>query len=227
MSGPSALLGVEQAGASSSGAGVKVVLPDDARRDESRFSLDLGGLPGARITAQGAWTGAGDVQLRGACIRAPSDRWAPGVEDLVLARATDLARGQLGLEVEAWFGGPIERDGPRFTQRLEGSGRRAGAPFAALGKHVLGFVGDRRDATACSVVCVEPAGGRRCRELVDSVEAVGSFVDAPPPSPWVRLVLASAEHPTAALVAAAALSLAVVGALLATRPRPARRPRAR
>lgn len=217
MSGSSALLALD-----ASGAGVRVLLPDDARRDDRRLSLDVGQVPGARLTAQGAWIGAGDVELRGACIRAPSDRWAPGVEDLVLGRATDLARGQLGVDVEAWFGGPIERDGPRFVQRLEGSGHRAERRFAARGKHVLGFVGDRRDAAVCSVVCVEPADTGRCRELIDAVEAVGAFVEAPPPSAWVRAILAAAEHPTAALALAALASFAAVGAILATRPRPPR-----
>jgi hypothetical protein len=48
----------------------------------------------------------------------------------------------------------------------------------------------------------------------------GSFTSAPPPSALIRSILLAAEHPEAALSIGTAVTLALIAAVLARRPRP-------
>src|SRR5690242_12299378 len=107
--------------------------------------VDVSTLPGARVPLRLGFAGSDGVELYAICAAAPSDRWAPGVEDLVLGRASAIAQGALG-EVERFEAREITRAGPRFEQRFEAVARRDGEPRAAVGKHLLGFAGEVREA---------------------------------------------------------------------------------
>ena len=197
-----------------------LALPDAAREEpaERLPPMALPPIAGARVTALRGWVADGGLRLRAACVRAPSDRWAPGVEDIVLDRATALARGGLDAELERFAGGDILQSGDRFEQRLDGSG----PAVSAVGRHVLGFVGSDRDVFVCTWVCLEPERGDRCAALVDAAEPAGTFTGAPAPSLTTRAILAAAEHPTGAAIAAAVLAIGAVTLVLARRPRPRR-----
>ena len=157
------------------------------------------------------------------CAGAPSDRWAPGVEELVLARAGAIAQGALRGEIDRFDAGAIAASGPRFEQPFEGAVRRGPTPLAFRGRHLLGFTSASREAVLCSVLCTEPpAPSSRCAPVIDSVAATGTWTSAPPPSLAIRAILGAAERPAAALGIAAALGLALVVAIFAKRPRPRR-----
>ena len=74
----------------------------DARplADTSLPTVDVPPIPGAALALRRGLTAEGGVELLAVCARAPSDRWAPGVEELVLGRATGIARGALQAEVD-------------------------------------------------------------------------------------------------------------------------------
>lgn len=201
-----------------------VTLPPGAVDEpaESLPVIDVSRLPGATIALRRGFRSEG-LELRAICVAAPSDRWAPGVEDLVLERASGLVRGALGGEVERFNLGALDRggSGPSFAQRFEGAVRRSGEPWAMRGEHLLGFAGEARTAILCSVVCAEPgAQAKRCGALVDQVKPVGAWTIAPPPSLLIRAILFTAERPEIALAIAGALVLAIVALVLSRRPRP-------
>ena len=184
--------------------------------------LDLPPIAGAEVASRRGWTAEGGLTLRGACVRAPSDRWAPGVEEIVLGRATAMARGAVPAELDRWSAGEIRTAGDRFEQKLDGTGAAAGTRIEAAGRHILGFVGPEPRVFLCTVVCAEPEGGHRCAGLVDGAEPFGSFAPAPPPSLSTRAILLAAEHPAAAVAISGALTLAAITLILARRPRPRR-----
>jgi hypothetical protein len=203
------------------GARFDVPVPEGAREEASEAlpALDVSTVPGAVVVARRGFALDGGAALRVACVRAPSSGWAPGVEELVLARAGVLARAAVpGLE--RWDERPATCDAKGCEQRLDGRVVRAGEGVtAAKARHVLGFVGDRRDAVLCTVACAEPEGGARCEAAVAGARPVG-FVAAPSPSLVVRAVLLAAEHPRGAGALVGAVGLAVVAWILARRPRP-------
>src|SRR3954468_23730402 len=88
----------------SAGASLHLRLPDGAiaEADSALPVIDLSALPGASLPVRAGFRGVGDgaPELRAICAKAPSNRWAPGVEELVLERATWIARGALGGDVE-------------------------------------------------------------------------------------------------------------------------------
>lgn len=172
-------------------------------------------LPGARMEGF-AVADAGPLVLQLGCARAPSDRWVPGLETVVLERATSLAFGPLGLRP-----GPLERRDPPAIAGATAVARLAGD--AGGGRrldvaHVLAFAGEDADAVACSALCLAPGGDDRCAEVVGGLALVGGLVPAPPPGPFARAVSWSAEHPPFAAAIAAVLGVAIVAALLARRP---------
>ncbi len=180
-------------------------------------------MPGASIALRRGLSGEGGVELVAVCARAPSDRWAPGVEELVLGRATAIAQGALRGEIERFDALAITASGPRFEQPFEGAMHRGAAPLTFRGRHLLGFNRESREAVLCSVICAEPPStSSRCAPVIDSVATVGAWTSAPPPSLAVRAILGTAERPAIALGIASALGLVIVVVIFARRPRPRR-----
>jgi hypothetical protein len=223
--------------------GVRLRLPAPlGAREEPAADLpavDLSSISGARITLRrGLEDPAARLRLRILCATAPSDRWAPGVEELVLDRASGLARGAVAGAVERWESAPLAWTGDRFEQRFEGLARDGAAALSIRGRHLLGFAGGDRAALLCSVICAEPveaplaaraeaplaapAAGQpgRCAPLVDAVALEGALAPPPPPSLLVRGILAAAEHPYPAAAILGVLAAAAVAILLARRPKP-------
>lgn len=201
-------------------AGVTLALavPDGAIEEPQGAlpAIDVSAVPGARVAVRRGFTGSG-VTLRAACVVAPSDRWAPGLEELVLGRATAIATANGG--ASRWEPGPIERKGDRFEQRVTG---RAGDREIASVRHVLGFAGEGHDAVLCSIFC----GGDdlACSGIVAAASVTGPLTDAPPPSLLVRAALLTAERPYEAALSASLVIAALVALLVARRPKvPGRR----
>jgi hypothetical protein len=186
-------------------------------------TVDVPPIPGAAIALRRGLSAEGGLELVAVCARAPSDRWAPGVEELVLGRATGIARGALQAEVDRFDTGAIAASGPRFEQPFEGAAHRGAVPLAFRGRHLLGFTSAAREAVLCSVVCTEPAAASsRCAPVITSLEATGTWTSAPPPSLLVRAILGTAERPARAIGIASALGLVLVLVIFARRPRPRR-----
>lgn len=211
------------------GASLRLRLPDGAVAEAAGDLpiVDLASLPGATVPVRIGFR-AGGVTLRAVCATAPSNGWAPGVEALVLGRATQIARGALGGEVTrfeigdttAMGAGAGADAGARFEQRFEASVRRGGAAATARGRHLLGFTGEGREGIVCTVVCVEAEGGHACDGLVDGATPAGRWTAAPPPSALVRGILLAADRPMTAAGALGAAMLALVALVVARRPRP-------
>lgn len=222
------------------GVTLTVGVPEGAR-DEGEGALaaiDVSAVPGARVVLRRALrvepasreAASPSMRVQAACVVAPSDRWAPGLEELVLGRATGLATASLSAPVERWEPAAIERSEGRFEQRL--AGRRAGVEVAAI-RHSLAFVGADHEVLLCSIGCASGASGASgassasggaCSEILSRSELTGALVGPPPPSLLVRAVLLAAERPYECGAGAAALAVAVIAALLARRPKvPGRR----
>ncbi len=194
-----------------------------ALRDTALPVVDAPPIPGAAVLLRRGVAAEGGVEVVAVCAGAPSDRWAPGVEELVLARATAIAQGALRGEIDRFDAGAIAASGPRFEQPFEGSVHRGEAKLAFRGRHLLGFTSASREAVLCSVLCTEPpAASPRCAPVIESLAATGSWTSAPPPSLAVRAILGAAERPAAAMGIAAVLGLVIVAAIFARRPRPRR-----
>jgi len=153
---------------------------------------------------------------------APADGWAPGVEEILLARATQLAREALPGDPSPLAAGDIAAVGPGFEQRFEGTLRRETEVLAVRGRHWLGFAGDPREAIVCTAICTEPQAGApgSCAGLVAAATQGGTWTEAPPPSLVARTLLLAADHPQAALGVLVAVSLAAAALVIARRPRP-------
>lgn len=200
-------------------------VPDDATEVPTpRLPvIDVSRLPGAVIALRRGFHSAseGGSELTALCVSAPSDRWAPGVEELLLERASGLARGALGGEVTRFDVGAIDRSGVRFEQRFEGAVERGGATHRVRGEHLLGFSGEAKTAVLCSVVCVEPgAAGMACAPRLEALRAEGAWTSAPPPSLLIEAILFTAERPEIGLGAAGALVISIVALVLWRRPKP-------
>jgi hypothetical protein len=179
-------------------------------------AIDVSAVPGAKVVLRRGVVGAA-VKVRAACVLAPSDRWAPGIEELVLGRATGLAIAGLGATVERWEPAPIVAEDGRFEQQVTG---RAGDREVAIIRHTLGFVGPSHDVLLCSVGCT----GAGCGDVVAATGIAGPLVGPPPPSSIVRAALLAAESPYESAVAVALVCAALVTLLLARRPKvPGRR----
>lgn len=187
---------------------------------------DVARLPGARLVAFEV-VRADAAVLQAGCVRAPSDRWVPGLEALIFERAMGLALAPTGLAPR----GLARRATPELPGAFAAerwSGREGeGRSLEVLS--VLAFVGPDADALACTVLCVEPLatepeGAGTCASLVDRTELVGTLGPPPPPGLFARALLGAAEAPLLAAGMVGALAMGVVSLALATRPR--RRPTA-
>lgn len=203
-----------------------LALPEGALEVSPLSAVNVAGLPGVTVVLQRGFRASlgasGEASIAVGCVRGPSDKWAPGVEELVFARATSIARGSIGADLERLDARPIRSENLVIDQRLSGEGARLGEPVLVEVRHLLGFAGEAREGVLCSVVCVEPrseGSGTRCGGLVASASLEGALMEAPPPSALVRLILAAAERPLHAGVVFAVFGLAVVAIVLARRPR--------
>jgi hypothetical protein len=184
--------------------------------------VDVANLPGASVPVRTGYR-SGGIELYAFCATAPSSGWAPGVEELVLGRATGIARVALRGEVERLEVGDATPAGKAaFEQRFQGSVKRGGDALRVEGKHLLGFAGASRDGVLCTAVCIEPAAEKACAGIVAGVAAEGAWVGAPPPSVVVRGILAAAERPYAAAGVSGAIVILAIAIVLARRPRPRR-----
>lgn len=203
------------------GARLRLKLPEEAITEAPGALpiVDVANLPGASVPVRAGFR-AGGVTLRAVCATAPSSGWAPGVEELVLGRATQIARGALGGEVTRFEARDPAAVGARIEQRFEAAVQRGGETAAARGRHLLGFAGEARDGILCTVVCTEPEGRDACGALVEAATPEGAWTAAPAPSALVRGILLAADRPmtAAAILAVAAIALAAL--VIARRPRP-------
>jgi hypothetical protein len=204
---------------------VRLALPEGASPEPTGDlpAVDVANLPGASVPLRAGYR-TGAITLRVACATAPSTGWAPGVEDLVLGRASQIARGALGGNVERFEPGDVLPAGRRFDQRFEATVRPGGQGerLAARGRHVLGFVGGERHGVLCTFTCTEPAapGSGDCDALVGAAEVEGAWVAAPPPSLLARGILLVAEGPWEAAGVLGLAAFALAALILARRPRP-------
>ncbi len=177
---------------------------------------DVSKLPGAHVvTAIGLRSGT--IALRYGCVRAPSDRFVPGVESVLFERATALAL-RAAHETPSELGrtrGSSDETGGLYTEELEGRARDRKIAVA----HALTFVGDDRDALLCTVVCSEDERDATCSRAVATLRVVGAH--APPPKPGIvsRAAFFAADHPTVALGGGALVVGLVVAWILRARPR--------
>ncbi|TKD13222.1 hypothetical protein [Polyangium fumosum] len=207
----------------SGGAIVRFGVPAGAveERAEALPRIEVSSLKGARVGLRAGFVDEAGLRLRVACVEAPSDRFAPGVEEIVLGMATSIARGAAsdGITLDRWDAEGITRHEGRFEQALTGQGTRGERPVTLRGWHVLGFEGAASEAVLCTFVCEEPRAGERCAALVANAELT-SLVPPPPPSLLVRTILMAAERPREAALLGLGIGVLLVAVLLARRPRP-------
>jgi hypothetical protein len=200
---------------------LRVATPDGAAAEDvaSLPMFEIGPLSGAAITLRAGYRG--DFGLaRIACVSAPARGFAPGVEDLVFGRATQIARSVLP-NVTRLDAGPARATASGFEQRLVGDAVLDDQASPVVARHVLAFT-DRAGAVVCSIVCVERASGA-CA-VVDQASFEGELAPPPPPSLAVRALFASVEHPAASLGALLVVAFAFAFVLLRRRPRSLPRP---
>jgi hypothetical protein len=204
------------------GASFSIVVPRDAVREPEGAlpAIDVSQLPGASVPVRVGFRDAASMSVRAVCATAPSRGFAPGVEGIVMARASQIARGAIGDEVERFEASDVRHVGTRFEQRFSATTHHGAR---VIGKHVLGFAGEARDAIVCSVVCAEPGGARACSALIDAAATEGAWTLAPPPSLVVRAILLAADRPTQAIALLAAIVIALAAIVIARRPRPVAR----
>lgn len=183
--------------------------------------FDVSGLPGARIALRRGFLDDAGSNVLVACVEAPSDRWAPGMEDVVFGVAGSVAHRAMTerLTLERWDVDGIVSHDKHFEQKLSGHAQREGSSVKLLGKHVLGFEGPKREVVLCSILCDEPRDHDACSSIVAQSNLEG-LVAAPPPSLLVQTVFFAAERPWDALGIAAVVGLLLTGFILAKRPRP-------
>lgn len=198
------------------------------------MSEDLSALPGLNVKAlrgaevvlfQGAGTAEGLV-FRAACVRAPSDLWAPALSEVVFGQATWLSHTSLekeGLSLIHLEGKAIEQKPPgMFTQDLWGSAHQADGDVFIEGRHSLAFVGSPSDALLCTLLC-RSKQPKACAAPIAGSGLYGPGLGAQPvPKAWIRLLLLSAEYPRHTATIIALVGLMIVFIVLWRRPRPGR-----
>jgi hypothetical protein len=209
------------------GAVFELALPADAPPVPAGAlpRADLSNLPGARVVAARGYDGADGLSVRLLCASAPSSGWATGVEEIVLGRATQLAREAIARDAG---GGEITRftvadavpAAGGFDQRFSAEVRRGADAFTVAGGHWLGFRGDARDAVLCTSACTERAGANACDALQRATIPTGAWQEAPPPNLLALALLGAAAHPWPAFAMLAAASSVAAAIILARRPRP-------
>lgn len=205
------------------GATLRFVVPISAQEaaPEALPRFEVGGLPGARVALRRGFLDAGGANVFVACVEAPSDRWAPGMEEVVFGIANGVAHRAMSqrLTIESWDAGSIVSKDEHFDQQLSGKARHENAAVDLRGRHVLGFEGAKRDVVLCSVLCDAALNRDACGSLVAGMTVEG-LVAAPPPSLLVQAVFFAAEKPLHATAIVGVLGAIVVGIVLAKRPRP-------
>ena len=205
------------------GATLRFVVPASAveATSEKLPRFDVSGLPGARIALRRGFLDDTGSSVLVACVEAPSDKWAPGMEDVVFGVAGGVAHRATSerLTLERWDVAEVVSQDKHFEQKLSGTAQRKGSSVKLLGKHVLGFEGARHDVVLCSTLCDEPRDQDACATIVAQSNLDG-LVAAPPPSLVVQTVFFAAERPWDALGVTGVVGLLLVGFVLAKRPRP-------
>lgn len=207
----------------SGGATLRFVVPTTAVEvsAEQLPRLDVSGLPGARIAVRRGFQDAAGTNVHVACVEAPSDRWAPGMEEVVFSVANGVAHRALKerLPIDRWEAGSIVSSDERFEQKAFGKSAAEGSAAKVVARHVLGFEGVRQDVVLCSVLCDGLRDQSTCAGIVDQAQLKG-LVAAPPPSVLVQAVFFAAERPADAAAILGVVGILVAGLVLAKRPRP-------
>lgn len=178
-------------------------------------TLDVSRLPGASVVASSGVT-RGELTAQLGCVRGPSDRWAPGLEDVLFEKATWFVLRTFAMEGVPLRGedGRDTRDGTLSRAYV---GERDGRSIRLV--HSLGFVGEDRDVLLCTVACLEgPSATTSCGPVTDSFAINGGVQTPPAPHVALRLVFAGIEHPKTALLVMFVLFL-VASALVLRRRR--------
>lgn len=205
------------------GATLRFVVPTSAQEaaTETLPRFEVAGLPGARVALRRGFLDRAGANVHVACVEAPSDRWAPGMEEVVFGVANGVAHRAMSqrFSIESWDAGSIVSKDELFDQQLSGKARREQTPVKLVGRHVLGFEGPKKEVVLCSVMCDEAPQQDACATIVAGA-ALEGLVAAPPPSLLVQAVFFAAEKPLDAAAIVGMLGAFVVGIVLAKRPRP-------
>lgn len=205
------------------GATLRFVVPSAAVEvsAENLPRFEVSGLPGARIALRRGFLDGAGTNVHVACVEAPSDRWAPGMEEVVFSVANGVAHRAVKerLPIERWEAGSIVSKDQRFEQKAFGKGAADRSSTNVTAKHVLGFEGVQHEVVLCSVLCDERPDQTACSDLVERAQLEGLVV-APPPSLLVQAVFFTAEKPADAAAIVGVLGILVAGIVLAKRPRP-------
>ena len=172
---------------------------------------DVSKLPGARWVASAAFASE-TATVHAGCVRGPSGRYAPGVEDLLLEKASFFAIRSSGLE-----GVGLVRTDHHEAANLRTethAGELAGRQVRLA--HALAFVGPDSDVLICSATCHGASGA--CASL--GLQVGGQLAPPPRPSWLVRATFAAAENPLAVTITIGLLGVVIVAILLWKRPRP-------
>lgn len=205
------------------GATLQFVVPTGAHEAAPDVlpRFEVGGLPGARVALRRGFLDAASANVFVACVEAPSDRWAPGMEEVVFGIANGVAHRAMSqrLTIDSWDADAIVSKDEHFEQQLSGKARLENASVDVRGRHVLGFEGAKKEVVLCSVLCDEARDRDACSSVMAGMKMEG-LVPAPPPSLLVQAVFFAAEKPMDAAAVVGALGAIVVGIVLAKRPRP-------
>jgi hypothetical protein len=203
------------------GAAMRLPIPAGASRERDDLvpAVDLSNVPGGRIVARRAYRDTA-FALRAICVAAPARGWAAGVEEIILGRASQLAKEALGADVSSFAAGGAKEVGAGFEERFEGQVRREGEVLAIRGRHWLGFAGTPREALVCTVACTEPAPAHTCEAVVAAATPTGVWLEAPPPNLLARSLMLAASSPWWALAVFVAVSFVIATAVIVGRPRP-------
>jgi len=205
------------------GATLRFVVPTSASEaaPDTLPTFEVSGLPGARVALRRGFVDPTGANVHVACVEAPSDRWAPGMEEVVLGVANGVMHRAMSqrLAIESLDAGSIVSKDEHFDQQLSGRARREQAPVKLQGRHSLGFEGAKKEVVLCSVICDEAREKDQCATIVAGATLEG-LVAAPPPSLLVQGVFFAAEKPANAAAIVGAVGVLVVGLILAKRPRP-------
>jgi hypothetical protein len=195
------------------------ILPPVGAAPELESSLpafELGPLSGARVTLRAGYSGEFGL-LRIACATAPSKGYAPGVEDLIFGRATQIERSVLA-DVVRLDAAPPRATANGFEQRLEGEAMLDAVRSRVVARHLLAFTEGGSGAVVCSVACVERVANG-CASSIDQAKLEGALASPPPPSFVTTALFAGVENPVAASSAFAIAFVAIAWFWIARRPR--------
>lgn len=189
-------------------------IPSSARElgSEELPRPDVSRLPGASVVALRGWDG--EAVLRAGCVRGPSSRFAPGIEEVLFEKATWLTLTRVGIEPSALQLTRAKNDERQFERVLHG---RQGDDTIRL-QHLIVFAGEDRDVILCTTLCRgAPAA---CEAGVGALAVEGVSAPLPRPSLLARSALWAASDPTTALAVAAGAAALLLAVVLWRRPYP-------